>query len=89
MSPDLFESLDCLAARFGITLFQLVDGSLSETNSSRKLGLTPTEHGTSRPDFCCESALSAFISLAVTVAWARFHIARVKQKPPAVSRRGL
>ena len=64
MSPNLFESLDCLAARLGITLFQLVDRSLGETNSSRKLGLTPTEHGTSRPDFGCESALSAFINLA-------------------------
>jgi hypothetical protein len=89
MSPNLFESLDCLAARLGITLFQLVDRSLGETNSSRKLALTPTEHGTSRPDFGCESALSAFINLAVSVTCTRFHIARVKQKPPAVSRRGL
>jgi len=74
MPPDLFESLDCLSARFSVTLFQLVDGSLGETNSSRKLGLTPAEHSAPRPDFCGESALSAFINLAVGVTWARFHI---------------
>jgi hypothetical protein len=63
-SPNLFEHLDRLTARFGIARFQFVNCPLGKANSSRKLGLTPTEHGTSSSDFGCESALSALNNLA-------------------------